>query len=91
MARKRERLEVIKDLLVVVRDRNNSVRPTPLLRQSNLSSKSFLDYYQELLEKGLVKEILDRHGRKYVTLTDKGFTYLERYQLIHDFIDEFGL
>lgn len=84
MARKRERLEVI-------RDNNNSIRPTPLLRRSNLSSRSFLDYYQELLEKCFVKEALDKHGRKYITLTDKGFQYLERYAIILGFVDEFGL
>jgi predicted transcriptional regulator len=89
--RKRERLEVIFDILSIIRDRNNSIKPTPLLRYSNLSSQSFADYYSELLDKGFVKEVEDKKGKKFITLTDKGFNYLNKYKLILGFIDEFEL
>ena len=89
--RKRERLEVINDILKIVRNHNNSIKPTPLLRYSNLSSSSFSEYYNELISKELLKEINDRKGKKYITLTDKGFNYLEKYRLILGFIDEFEL
>lgn len=89
--RKRDRLEVIHDILSVIRDRNNSVKPTPLLRYSNLSSQSFTEYYKELITKQLIKEITDKKGKKFVTLTDKGFNFLEKYQLILGFIDDFEL
>lgn len=91
MTRKRDRLEVIRDILKLVSDNHNSIKPTPLLRYSNLSSQSFSEYLKELLEKELVKEILDKKGKKFITLTDKGFRYLEKYQLIHGFIEEFEL
>ena len=91
MAKKRDRLEVIHDILTIIREKNNSIKPTPLLRFSNLSSQRFNEYFQELEEKGLVKELEDKKGRKYITLTDKGFKYLERYQVIVGFIDEFEL
>lgn len=91
MAKKRERLEVIYDMLKIIRDKNNSIKPTPLLRYSNLSSQRFGEYYAELLKKKLVKEIEDKKGRKHITLTDKGFTYLEKYRVITGFIDEFDL
>jgi len=90
-AKKRDRLEVIFDILKVVRDHHNSIRPTPLLRYANLSSSSFTEYYNELTAKGFVKEVTDSKGRKYVTLTDKGFKFLERYKMILGFIDEFEL
>ena len=89
--KKRDRLEVIYDILKIIRDRNNSIKPTPLLRYSNLSSKSFSDYYNELISKEFVKGITDKKGRKYITLTDKGFKYLEKYRLILGFIGEFEL
>lgn len=91
MSRKRDRLEVMHDILRIVRDRHNSIKPTPLLRYSNLSSASFAEYYRDLMEKELVKEISDSKGRKYITLTDKGFHFLEKYKLILGFIDEFDL
>lgn len=89
--KKRGRLEVIYDILKIIRDRNNSIKPTPLLRYSNLSSSSFSEYYSELIAKELVKEITDKNSRKYITLTDKGFRYIEKYRLILGFINEFEL
>ncbi len=89
--KKRDRLEVVYDILSIIKDHSNSIRPTPLLRQSNLSSRGFSDYYYELISKGFVKEITDNKGRKYITLTDKGFMYLEKYRLILGFIGEFEL
>lgn len=89
--RRRDRLEVIYDILKIIRHYNNSIKPTPLLRYSNLSSQSFSDYLTELMEKGFVKEITDEKGKKFLTLTDKGFRYLEKYKMILGFIDEFEL
>jgi len=89
--KKRDRLEVIFDILAIIRDSHNSIKPTPLLRHSNLSSSSFADYYAELAAKGFIKEILDSNGKRYITLTDKGFSYLEKYKLILGLIDEFEL
>lgn len=89
--KKREKLEVIYDILSVIRDHKNSIKPTPLLRYSNLSSKSFNEYYFELLKKDLIIEILDKKNKKYISLSDKGFKYLEKYKIIIGFIDEFEL
>ena len=91
MNRKRDRLVVIYDILKIIRDKNNSIKPTPLLRYSNLSSQSFAEYYKELIDKEFVKEVVDKKGKKFITLTDKGFRYLEKYKMILGFIEEFEL
>ncbi|MFH1638584.1 MAG: winged helix-turn-helix domain-containing protein [Candidatus Woesearchaeota archaeon] len=91
MAKKRDRLEVIYDILSLIRQRNNSIKPTPLLRHSNLSSLGFTEYMGYLIEKGFVREVSDSKGKKSYTLTDKGFGYLEKYKMILGFIDEFEL
>jgi len=91
MNKKRSRLEVIFDILSVINSSHNSIKPTPLLRKSNLSSGGFSTYYNELIAKGFIKEIRDNKGKVYLTLTDKGFKYLEKYRLISGFIDEFEL
>ncbi|VVB81556.1 Winged helix-turn-helix [uncultured archaeon] len=88
--RKRDRLEVIHDILKIIHDHQNSIRATPLLRRSNLSSQSFAEYYAELMSKGLIKEV-DSNGKKYISLSDKGFAFLDKYKLILGFIDEFEL
>ena len=89
--RKRDRLGVIYDILSTIQAHNNSIKPTPLLRYSNLSSKSFADYFDELLNKKFVKVLFDSKDKKYITLTDKGFKYLAKYQTITNFISEFEL
>ncbi|MBU0457571.1 MAG: hypothetical protein KKD75_05495 [Nanoarchaeota archaeon] len=89
--KKRERLEVIYDILKMIQDNHNSIKPTPLLRYSNLSSQSFSEYINELKKKKFVKIILDSKNKKFVTLTDRGFRYLEKYRTIKNFIEEFDL
>jgi predicted transcriptional regulator len=91
MNKKRESLEVIYDLLKIIQEKNNSIRPTPLYRYSNLNSARFNEYYKQLLSKGLVKEIKDKHENTYITLTDFGFKYIEKYSLITGFMNEFDL
>jgi len=84
-------MEIIYDILDIIRDHNNSIKPTPLLRFSNMSSQRFAEYYDELLEKGFIREETDKKGRKFITLTDKGFNFLRKYQSIMGFVEEFGL
>lgn len=88
---KRDRLEVIHDILKIIKENNNSIKPTPLLRFSNLSFNSYNDYFKELIKKEFIKEIEDKKTKKYITLTDKGFKYLEKYEIIKGFINDFEL
>ena len=91
MTRKRDRLEIIYNFLKIISAHQNSIKSTPLLRKVNLSSQSFNEYYNELLDKGFIKEIWDKKKKKYITLTDTGFNYLTKYKYILGFIDEFEL
>ena len=58
-AKKRDRLEVVFDILKIIRDNHNSILPTPLLRKSNLSSNSFSEYYKDLISKEFIIKHLD--------------------------------
>jgi predicted transcriptional regulator len=91
MAKKRSRLDIIYTILGIVRQHNNSIKPTPLLRYTNISSQSFSEYFSELKEKGFIREEADKKGRKYISLTDKGFKFLEKYRVLKGFIEEFEL
>jgi predicted transcriptional regulator len=88
---KRDRLRVIRDILEVIKSNRNSIRPTPLLRYSNLSSQRFNGYIGELLEKKFIEEGVDKAGRKFFALTEKGLRYLEKYIVITGFIEDFDL
>ena len=63
MAKKRERLDVIKDILKVIRD-SRQIKPTRLLYASNLSPQMFKDYVDELLTKNFVKTEIDKNDKK---------------------------
>jgi len=89
--KKRGRLEIIKDILRTIQDNRNSIKHTPLLRKSNISTTKFKEYFKELIEKGFVKEIIGNSGQKTIALTQKGFDFLERYKTIVNFIEEFEL
>lgn len=80
----------MKDILKVIQDNRNSIKKTPLLRKANLSTKRFSEYYSILLKKQLIKELIINENI-YVTLTDKGFKFLEKYYLIKDFLEDFEI
>jgi predicted transcriptional regulator len=90
MTKKRERLEVIYDILKVIQNNNNTVKPTRLLYASNLSPQMFKEYIDELGQKKLIAE-KEEGGKKSYSLTTKGFEFLEKYKVIVEFIENFGL
>ena len=85
---KRNKLEIIRDILKIIKE-NHLIKPTPLLRRSNISSSRFKKYYSDLLEKEFIKETFGKN--KQISLTEKGQRYLEKYYSIVNFIDEFEL
>lgn len=87
---KRDRLAVINDILKTISSYKNKIKPTPLLRYSNLSSQGFSVYISELLEKNLIEEVFVKK-RKHYSLTKKGFKFIEKYIAIRGFIEDFGL
>ena len=86
---KRAKLEIIRDILKIIQD-HHSIRITPLIRKSNMSSERFREYYNELIKKEFVKE-LHMNGEKLISLTEKGARFLEKYKTIIHFIEEFEL
>jgi predicted transcriptional regulator len=87
---KRGRLEIIKDILSIISSNHNSIKITPLIRKSNLSSSNFKEYYSELLKKGFIKEV-NHSKNKFISLSDRGLGFLEKYKTIIGFINEFEL
>jgi len=90
MAKKRERLEVIKDILSAIRSTRN-IKPTRLLYASNLSPQMFKEYINELMDKGFIKIDINEEDKKTFSLTKKGNEFLEEYRIIERFIGNFGL
>jgi len=90
MSKKRGRLQIIYDILSVIKEKNGRIKPTNILYKSNLSNQMFQEYINELMQKGFIIENLAK-GSKTYSLTQKGFDYLNKYQMIADFTNSFGL
>ena len=90
MAKKRERLNVIKDILNAIRQ-NRQIKPTRLLYASNLSPQMFKEYINELISKKFIKLDIDEKEKKTFSLTKKGNDFLQEYKVIENFVESFGL
>ncbi len=89
MAERREKLDIIKDILEAIRDKGGSIKPTHLLYKSNLSHDSMKRYVSELIEKELVGEKEEKETKNFI-ITKKGLKFLTNYQQIKEFTDSFG-
>jgi len=88
--KKRERLDVIRDILQTIRQ-NREIKPTRLLYASNLSPQMFKEYINELISKKFIKFDIDEKEKKTFSLTKKGQDFLQEYKVIENFIENFGL
>jgi predicted transcriptional regulator len=87
---KRGKLEIIKDILTIIKENKNKIKPTPLLRKTNISSTNFKQYFNDLKKRNLIIEKTNKNG-KIISLTQKGETFLQKYQTIINFIEEFEI
>ena len=90
MSKKRDRLQIIYDILSVIKEKNGKIKPTNILYKSNLSNQMFSEYMNDLVEGGFIVENQGKSSKTY-SLTQKGFDYLNKYQMIVDFTNSFGL
>ena len=90
MEKKRDRLEVIRDILRVIQTGSGKIKPTQILYKSNLSHGMMKDYIKDILSMGLAKETHSKEGRTY-SITEKGLKYISEYKTIINFMDSFGL
>jgi len=88
---KRDKLEIIKDILRIIKENHGHIKMTPLLRKSNLSSRRFADYKADLAGRDLIKEVEDKKRGREILITEKGMEFLEKYRAIVNFVNEFDL
>lgn len=91
MNRKRDRLEIIHDILYVIREKRGEIKPTHILYKSNLSHQMLNEYLTELISKGFIIERYDKKGKKRYEITEKGYKYINDYSIIRNLVDSYGL
>lgn len=90
MNKKRNRLQIIRDILEVIRNKSGRIKPTHILYKSNLSHAMMEEYLKDLKTKEFIKVRKLGNSRTYL-ITEKGIRYLQDYALVSDFTSSFGL
>jgi predicted transcriptional regulator len=89
MTKKRTKLEVIKDLLEVLK-KGKQAKITHLIYKANLSNNSIKPYLEELINNKLI-ETNEVNGKKFFTMTKKGEEFLQEYNKIKILSESYGL
>ena len=90
MTKKRNRLQVIRDILSTIDKKGGEIKPTHILYKSNLSHYMMEEYLTELISKEFIRKTKTKKGKTY-SITKKGKDYLDQYKLIVSFTESFGL
>jgi len=90
MVIKRDKIEIISDILTSIQEKNNKIKITHILYKANLSYNKLKEYLDELLNKNLIEEYYDKK-HKYFRLTKKGNEYLEKIKQMTKFIETFDI
>ncbi len=91
MKKRRDKGEIVYDMLSALWESRRGLKPTHLIYKSNISYVRLKRHVKELLEKGMVKEGTGEGGHKVYKITDKGIKFIREYDRMKRFMDSFGL
>ena len=91
MNKKRERAELIHDILLAVHNHGDCIKPTHLLYKANLSYSALQRYVQGLIVSGLLIEQELQSGSRLYALTERGLAFIEQYARFRIVSDSFGI
>jgi len=90
MTERREKLEIVRDILSAIYEKKGRIKPTHLLYKSNLAHNKLKIYLGDLIQKELVKEENQDRSKMYL-ITEKGIKFLNEYKRVQEFMESFGL
>lgn len=90
MATKRNKIEVIFDILNAIQEKHNKIKITHILYKANLSHNKLKEYIHELTEKKMIEEYIEKK-QKYFRLTEKGNEQIQKIRQMQKFIETFEI
>ncbi|MFH0831947.1 MAG: winged helix-turn-helix domain-containing protein [archaeon] len=90
MAKKRNKIEIINDILRTIKDKRGRIKQTHLMYKVNLSHKLMKSYLEELITKEMVLET-KQEKNIYLLLKPRGEEFMEKLKKLTEFQETFGL
>ncbi|MFH1332433.1 MAG: winged helix-turn-helix domain-containing protein [archaeon] len=90
MNTRRNKLDIVNDMLTSINEKGGKIKPTHLMYKANLSHKLLSQYLEDLVSNELVKEVSEG-SNKYLILTSKGVDFLNQFRKMREFQKSFGL
>jgi len=90
MERKRNRVEIMHDMLKIIQEKGGKIKKTHLMYKANLSHKQMKAYLDELMKSSLIEN--DESGKSILLcITKKGREFFVQYTQVREFEKTFGL
>ena len=83
-------MDIISDMLSIIRERGGSIKPTHLMYKANLSHKQMKSYLDELTKKALIQLGTPETDNK-IKITKSGIDFNLKYLQMKDLEKTFGL
>ncbi len=90
MERKRNRVEIIHDMLRIIQEKGGKIRKTHLMYKANLSHKQMTLYLNELMGNKLI-ETQQINEKNLIVITNRGREFFIKYAQMREFEKTFGL
>lgn len=90
MERKRNKADIIHDMLRIIRENGDRVKKTHLMYKANLSHKQMETYLSELIKNSLIEKNTSEK-KHFIKVTKKGTDFLVKYTQVKEFEKTFGL
>lgn len=87
MERKRNRIEIIHDMLKIIQDRRGKIKKTHLMYKANLSHNQMKSYLNELTK----NEMIQDNSENLIEITKKGRDFVLKFSQMREFEKTFGL
>ena len=87
---RRNRSEIIYDMLDALAKNRGRLKPTRLLYKANLSHAQMKDYVEELVQKDLIVLVQEKKAQ-YYEITEEGYAFLHKLNRVLEMSDALGL
>lgn len=90
MERKRNRIDIVHDIIMSIQRKGGKIKPTHLMYKANLSYNQMNAYLEELMQREFITKIKEKNTN-YFIITEKGYSFAQKLIEMKKFEKTFGL